>query len=132
GEMLVEHVGYMPAGDFVNLLDSSATAQAQREISGDAGPPDMGAAITKLVEGLAKPERGGREQVLKAIASVGEEAWPVLEKLMADDRISIRAAAAAALANATNSKLLFDPCAHADKRNEQLAGWHDWLEQHAK
>jgi len=135
GRTLAEHVGFMAVDDFLAFLKTGLNAQAQQQIEGADGegnekPIDLNQAVTTLVEGLSKSERGGRDQILEAISKSGPLAWPALEKLMADPRLAIRAAAAGALIKATHAGIAFDPFADQAQRHKQLALWHEWIQQH--
>lgn len=135
GQTLAEQVGFVAADGFLAFLQSGLDAEAQQQIAagddGDQKPADLSQTLTTLVEGLSKSERGGRDQLLEAISQCGPVAWPVLEKLMNDQRLAIRAAAAGALGKMTHAGLMFDPFADQAQRQRQLALWHDWIQQHA-
>jgi thioredoxin-like negative regulator of GroEL len=81
----------------------------------------------RLVELLARPARAGRRATLAALEQLGREAWPTLVELLSDDRLAVRAAAAAALRQATAHDLPFAPFDPPATRREQAAAWGAWV-----
>ena len=121
--------GYMPADEFVELLQEGLDGELERPAVDDDEGVSVSQTVMQLVDLLAKPQRGGRDQMLASIASLGREAWPDLIKSMSSDRLAVRAAAAAALAKATGATLPFDPFNEAPQRAEQIAAWEEWIAQ---
>jgi thioredoxin-like negative regulator of GroEL len=122
--------GYMPADELVDLLQEGLNGELERQAVDEDESADISRTISKLVDMLAKPQRGGRDQILASISSLGAQAWPDLLKSLSSDRLAVRAAAIAALAKATGAALPFDPFSDAPKRAEQIAAWEQWIAQH--
>jgi len=119
--------GYMPADEFIDLLQEGLNGELEQQVVDEDEDSNVAQTITKLVDMLAKPQRGGRDQMLASIASIGPQAWPELLKSMSSERLAVRAAAGAALAKATGAMLPFDPFNDPPKRAEQIAAWEQWI-----
>src|SRR4029453_11282543 len=100
--------GYMPADEFIDLLQEGLNGELEQQVVDEDEDSNVAHITTKLVDMLAKPQRGGRDKMLPSIASIGPQAWPELLKSMSSERLAVRAAAGAALAKATGAMLPFD------------------------
>jgi thioredoxin-related protein len=136
--LLGSQAGFMPPDKFIEFLQESLANPMPMEDPLDAvlrkfKEADAAAlpeAVKQAVTVLAKPDRTHRKPLLAAIAEKGPAAWPPLLDLMADERLSTRAAAASALAHATSADLPFQPFDPPEARQEQLAAWRAWVEKH--
>jgi thioredoxin-related protein len=135
GRVLGARGGFIPADEFVEFLTKSLENPHPEEIPPDLldrfvkadSPPARKEAAARVVEQLARPSRLGRDEMLEAVKAKGPSLWPVLLELMADNRLSVRAAAAGALKHASSAELPFQPFAPVETRKQQLAGWQKWL-----
>lgn len=122
--------GYMPPDDLLELLQEGLDGELERQAVDEDERATINQTITRLVDMLAKPQRGGREQVMESILSFGSAAWPELLKRMSSDRLAVRAAAGVALAKAAGASLVFDPFNEAPQRAEQIEAWDQWIAHH--
>ncbi|QDT94977.1 thioredoxin family protein [Gimesia aquarii] len=136
GSVLGSRGGYIPPQKMVNFITESldnphpsvllpdllkryAVATTEEEIRDTT---------FKLVEQLARSDRVGREVILAAMKTKGASSWPVLLELMADERLSIRAAAVGSLKHMSKADIVFHPFAKHDLRQQQIAVWQQWLD----
>ncbi len=137
GRLLGSHGGYMPADQFVAFLNESLKnpnpeellPALLRRLAEPKSADEQRDAVTQLVERLALPDRQQRQEILDAIKKKGSATWPVLSDLLADDRLSIRAAAAGALKHATSAELPYHPFAKRQRRTQQRGAWREWIAQ---
>jgi len=138
GRVMGTQGGYMPPVKFVDFLTKSLANPHPEELLPDLlarfvkshAPADERAATERLIQQLAKPARTGRDEILAAFQKKGPATWPLLLGLMADNRLSVRAAAAGALKHASKAGLPFHPFAEPPVRQQQIAGWQKWLATH--
>ena len=139
--LLGSQAGYMTAAKFTEFLQASLTNPAPQSIAdplddllqklATADSAELPSAVKEVAEHLARPDRAARKQLLAALADRGTPVWPVLLELMADQRLALRAAAAAALAHATGAELPFQAFDPAADRAKQLEAWTKWVQDHA-
>jgi thioredoxin-like negative regulator of GroEL len=138
GRVLGMQGGYIPPDKFVEFLTKSLANPHPDELLPDLlarfvkshAPAEEREATERLVQQLAKPARSGRDEILAAFQKKGAATWPLLLGLMANDRLSVRAAAAGALKHASKAGLPFHPFAESPVRQQQIAGWQKWLATH--
>ncbi len=138
GRILGSRGGFIPPDKFVEFLTTSVKNPLPEELLPDLldrfakadAAPQRRETARRLVEQLARPDRLGRGEVLDAFKKKGPAAWPVLLEMMADNRLSVRAAAAGALKSGTQADIPFHPFARPEVRQQQLAAWQKWLAAH--
>jgi len=96
------------------------------ELSG-AEPEERPSVLTRVVEYVARADAEGRQSALRAVDSLGKEAWPTLLELLGDERLSVRAAAGGTLAHVAKSGIAFDAFAPDEERTQQVAAWTNWI-----
>ena len=125
----------MPPDKFVEFLEASLTnpmpvedplATVLQKFKA-AEPEALNEAVKQVVEILARPDRASRKPLLAALAEKGPAVWSPLLELMADDRLSLRAAAASALAHCTGAEFPFQPFDPPESRAQQLSAWRAWV-----
>lgn len=137
--LLAWQSGYMAPEDFLDFLRQALTNPLPEETQesllarfvGEQSAAEDRDAVLSIVEQLAKADRAGRRELLAALVAKGAVAWPPLADLLADPRLAIRAAAAAALAQATGADVAFRPFDPAEIRAAAAAGWQAWLAERA-
>jgi thioredoxin-like negative regulator of GroEL len=138
GRVLGLHGGYLPPDKFVEFLTKSQVNPHPDELLADLlarfvkshAPADEREATERLVQQLAKPARSARDEILAAFQKKGPATWPLLLGLMANERLSVRAAAAGALKHASKAGLPFHPFAEPPVRQQQIVDWQKWLATH--
>lgn len=134
--VIASHPGYLPAEEFVAFLDEAlAHPQPIEDLledlllaleSAEAGD-ERAAAVTNLIEYLARAERADRTTALAELASAQSDLLPPLAQLLSDERLAVRAAAFGVLSALSRQELPFDPFADAAARQPQAQVWIDWV-----
>lgn len=133
--VIASHPGYLPADEFVAFLNEALTnPQPIEDILGDllaaleaaAADDERAAAVTKLIEHLARAERAERTAVLAELAAAQGELLSPIAQLLADERLAVRAAAYGVLSALSHQELPFDPFADAEERQPQAEAWLAW------
>ena len=124
--------GYLPPERFVRFLTQSVTTPLPgvdrfddllEQLQWSETDDETREIVTELVELVARPDRQGRDDVLRAFRHRKRAVQPVLLDLMSDERLAIRAAAAHSLKHCLEGQLSFDPFADKAMRAVQLADW---------
>ena len=133
--VIASHPGYLPADKFVEFLNEALTnPQPIEDVLGDLlaaleaaeSDDERAAAVKKLIEHLARAERGERTVVLAELAAAQGEVLASIAQLLADERLAVRAAANGALSALSHQELPFDPFASSEVRQSQTDAWLAW------
>jgi thioredoxin-like negative regulator of GroEL len=137
--LLAARPGFLKPDELSALLQEAlARAPADRSLeellmadTDPAASETVADRAARLVELLARPGRAGRRATLAAVEKLGPAAWATLVELLSDERLAIRAAAAAAMRQSTGADLPFGPFDSADTREQQIAAWREWVASNA-
>jgi thioredoxin-related protein len=108
------------------LIDVRSAAQKVRLAKSDLERVE---AVRALVQSASTQDKTGRAHASAALAEQGDAVWMALTVCMEDAQLSVRAAAADLLAEATGQSIAFDPFAEFDQRAGQVERWRAWIEQ---
>ena len=134
GRLLGSRGGYIPPNKFILFLAECLKNPHPEELIPDLiqrfllseKEDERQKTTEQLVDQLSKPSRDRRSEILNAFEQKGSIVWSSLLKMMGDDRLSVRAAAAGALKHSTQAELAFHPFAKPEARLKQLAAWQQW------
>jgi thioredoxin-related protein len=133
--VIASHPGYLPADEFVAFLNEALiNPQPIEDVLGDLlaalesadADDERAAAVTKLIEHLARAERAERPAALAELAAAQGELLSPVAQLLVDERLAVRAAAYGVLSALSHQELPFDPFAPAEERQHQAEDWLTW------
>lgn len=136
--IIASRPGYMPPEDFVAFLNEALLNPQPQEdllydllqqLAGEQSQDKRRDTVTAIVEQLARAERDGRAETLRAMSETGPDVWNVLVDLLGDERLAVRAASAGTLQAIARADIPFDPFAPEEERLQQTEQWRTWVDQ---